>query len=94
MQVHNQISNPGHTGKERRIVSPVLNNTLKFVTMVHFSPFVLQPNSGLGRLHETFRFTSVTRFGTVGRTPWTGDRLVARPLPVHKHSKTHTQKKH
>jgi hypothetical protein len=45
----------------------------------------LQPNSGLGRLHETFRFTSVTRSGTVGRTPWTGDQLVASPLPVHKH---------
>jgi hypothetical protein len=34
----------------------------------------------LGRLHETFRFISVTRFKTVGRTPWTGDQLVARPL--------------
>jgi hypothetical protein len=35
---------------------------------------------GLGRLHETFRFISVTRFRTVSRTPWTGDQLVARPL--------------
>jgi hypothetical protein len=26
---------------------------------------------------------------TVGRTPWAGDQLVARPLPVHKHQKTH-----
>jgi hypothetical protein len=25
---------------------------------------------------------------TDGRTPWTGDQLVARPLPVHKHRKT------
>jgi hypothetical protein len=33
---------------------------------------------GLGRLHETFRFISVT--GAVRRTPWTGDQLVARPL--------------
>jgi hypothetical protein len=53
-------------------------------------PLALQPNSGLGRLHETFRFTSVTRSRTVCRTPWTGDQLVARPLPVHKHWKTHT----
>jgi hypothetical protein len=35
------------------------------------------------------------RFGfsrsyTFGRTPWVGDQLVARPLPVHKHRKTHT----
>jgi hypothetical protein len=34
----------------------------------------------LCRLHETFRFISVTRSRTVGRTPWTGDQLVARPL--------------
>jgi hypothetical protein len=51
-----------------------------------FPPLALQPNSGLGRLHET----SVTRSRTVGRTPWTGDQLVARPLPVHKHRKMHT----
>jgi hypothetical protein len=31
-----------------------------------------------------------TRSQTVGRTPWTGDQLVARPLPVRKHRKTHT----
>jgi hypothetical protein len=35
---------------------------------------------GLGHLHKTFRFISVTRSRTVGRTPWTGDQLVARPL--------------
>jgi hypothetical protein len=32
---------------------------------------------GLGRLHETFRFVSVSRSRTVGRTPWTGNQLVA-----------------
>jgi hypothetical protein len=52
---------------------------------------VLQPNSDLGRLHETSRFTSVTRCRKVSRTPWTGDQIVARPLPVQKHTKTHTQ---
>jgi hypothetical protein len=36
-------------------------------------------------------FTSVTRSRTVGRTFWTGDQLVARPLTVHKHRKTHTK---
>jgi hypothetical protein len=43
---------------------------------IHFFPLALEPNSGLGRLHKTFRFTSVTRSRTVGRTPWTGDQLV------------------
>jgi hypothetical protein len=49
---------------------------------------------GLGRLHETFCFTSVTRSRTVGRTSWMGDQFVARPLPVHKHRKTHTHHIH
>jgi hypothetical protein len=35
---------------------------------------------GLGRLHETFRFISVSRSRTVGRTSRTGDQLVARPV--------------
>jgi hypothetical protein len=38
------------------------------------------PILGLGRLHKTSRFISVTRSRTVGRTPWTGDQFVARPL--------------
>jgi hypothetical protein len=59
-----------------------------------FFPLALQPNSGLGSLHETFHFILVTRSRTVGRTTWTGDELVARPQPVHKHRKTHTQHKH
>jgi hypothetical protein len=61
---------------------------LKFKIFLSF--LALQPNSDLGHLHGTFRFTSVTRSRSVGRTPWTGDQLVARPLPVHKHRKTHT----
>jgi hypothetical protein len=34
----------------------------------------------------------ISRSWTFGRTPWAGDQLVARPLPVHKHRKTHIQK--
>jgi hypothetical protein len=45
-----------------------------------FLLWLYSPILGLGRLHETFRFISVTRSRTVGRTPWTGDQLVARPL--------------
>jgi hypothetical protein len=32
-----------------------------------------------------------TRSYTFGRTPWAGDQLVARPLPVHKDRKTHIE---
>jgi hypothetical protein len=48
------------------------------------SPFLwlYSPILGLGRLHKTFRFISVTRSRTVGRSPCTGDQLVARPLHV------------
>jgi hypothetical protein len=45
-----------------------------------FFLWLYSPILGLGRLHETFRFISVTRCRTVGRTPWTGDQLVARTL--------------
>jgi hypothetical protein len=45
-----------------------------------FFPWFYSPILGLGRLHETFRLISVSRSRTVGRTPWTGDKLVARPL--------------
>jgi hypothetical protein len=58
-------------------------------TMYFFPLWLYSPILGLGRLHETFRFTSVTRSRTVNRTPWTDDQLVARPLPIHKHRKMH-----
>jgi hypothetical protein len=56
----------------------------------------LQLNSGLGLLHETFRFSSVTRSNTAGRSPWTDDQLISKPLSVHKHRKTthNTNTKH
>jgi hypothetical protein len=31
---------------------------------------------------------------TDGRTPWTGDQLVARPLPKHRTTQTHKKKTH
>jgi hypothetical protein len=38
------------------------------------------------------RFFSFLTIYTVGRTPWTGDQPVARPLPTHR--TTQTQNKH
>jgi hypothetical protein len=55
----------------------------------YFFHLALQTKLGLGRLHKTSRFISITVSRTVGSTPWTGDQLVA-----HKHVKTHTQHKH
>jgi hypothetical protein len=47
---------------------------------VHFFLWLYSPILDLFRLHETFRFISVSRSRTVSRTPWTGDQLVARTL--------------
>jgi hypothetical protein len=47
-----------------------------------FPLWLYSPILGLGRLHETFYFISVTRSRTVSRTPWTCDQLVTRPLHV------------
>jgi hypothetical protein len=82
-----------YSGKFILIISMIkVPNTLYFFKnyLKFFCPLALQPNSDLGRFHETFRFTSVTRSRTVGRTSWTGNQLVARPLHVHKHRITHT----
>jgi hypothetical protein len=58
-----------------------------------FFPLALQPTFGPWptsmKLSVSRQFT---RSWTFGRTPWTGDQLVARPLPVHKHRKTHIHK--
>jgi hypothetical protein len=55
-----------------------------FLPPVHkdilFFVWLYSPILGLGRLHETFRFISVTRSRTVSSTPSTGDQLVARLL--------------
>jgi hypothetical protein len=48
--------------------------------IIFFFLWLYSPILGLGRLHQTFRFISVTRSRTVGWTPWTSDQLVARPL--------------
>jgi hypothetical protein len=53
----------------------------------HYSPSGPRPTSM--NLSDHFGFS---RSYTFGRTPWAGDQLVARPLPVHKHRKTHTHK--
>jgi hypothetical protein len=39
----------------------------------------------------SFGSTSQISHRTVGRTPCTGDQLIARPLPMHKHRETHTK---
>jgi hypothetical protein len=51
-----------------------------FRPVAFFSLWLYSPILGLGRLHETFRFISVSRSRTISRSPWTGDQLVARPL--------------
>jgi hypothetical protein len=52
-----------------------------YIFFIFFFPLWLySPILDLGRLHDIFRFISVTKSRTVSRAPWTGDQLVARPL--------------
>jgi hypothetical protein len=63
----------------------------KYFIYLYFFLWRYSPNLGLGLSPWNSRFTSFFYIlQTVGRTPWAGDQLVARPLPVHKHRKTHT----
>jgi hypothetical protein len=59
---------------------PLFCLPLYFVACTFFFLWLYSPILGLGRLHETFCFISVTWSRTEGRTPWAGDQLVARPL--------------
>jgi hypothetical protein len=64
---------------------PSHSATPQFAHTVHF-PQALQPPWALAsdfQFHDHF---------TDGRTPWSGDQLVAKPLP--KHRATQTQNKH
>jgi hypothetical protein len=51
-----------------------------YILYIFFFLWLYSPILGLGRLHETFHFISISRSRTVGRTAWTGDQLVARLL--------------
>jgi hypothetical protein len=76
-----QISTQLHRLKLNARWFIVYLNLFKFnLISVLFFLWLYSPILGLGRLHETFRFISISRSRTVGRTPWTGDQLVARPL--------------
>jgi hypothetical protein len=75
-----------------RIVQPNFRPHVFGVTL-YIPPLALQPTYGPWptsmKLSVSLQFT---RSWTFGRTPWTGDQLVARPLFVHKHRKTHIHK--
>jgi hypothetical protein len=69
------------------------NENDTFSKLSHFFFLALQPTFGPWptsvKLSVSLQFT---RSWTFGRTSWMGDQLVARPLPVHKHRKTHIHK--
>jgi hypothetical protein len=82
----------------RRITPATLTNisldfprSVQMVSGIFFSSPLLPFGSLLHFLEHRADF-SVSWLFTDGRTPWTGDQLVARPLP--KQRKTHTHIKH
>jgi hypothetical protein len=74
------------------IYTPLPTKCMNTVQHIFF-PWRYSPNLGLGLPPWNFISLRFSRSQTVGRTPWAGDQLVARPLPIHKHRKTdtHTQ---
>jgi hypothetical protein len=54
----------------------------------NFFSLALQPQ--FGPWPTSMKLSVSVRFSRSYRTPWAGDQLVARPLPVHKHRKMHT----
>jgi hypothetical protein len=58
----------------------IIYKTVVKANYAFFFLWLYNPIQALAASMKTFRFTSVTRSRTVGRTPWTGDQLVARPL--------------
>jgi hypothetical protein len=77
-----------------RSASPLKISVTPVIQVTFCFPLTLQANLGLGRLHDTSRFTSVTTSRTVGRAPWACDQLLATPLPVHEHRKKYARHKH
>jgi hypothetical protein len=71
----------------------VFSNFSIFLHADIFFSLALQPSFGPWPTSmKLFVSLQFTKSQTAGRTPWTGDQLVARPLPVHKHRKTHIHK--
>jgi hypothetical protein len=72
------------------IINPIIRTRTRLISGIHATilyhlcswaqPMPLGHDMDLGRLHETFRYISITKFRTVSSTPWTGDQLVARTL--------------
>jgi hypothetical protein len=66
----------GRTLCFKKINSGSFNLTGELISFL----WLYSPILGLGRLHKTFRYISVTRRRTVGWTPWTSDQFLARPM--------------
>jgi hypothetical protein len=71
---------PVYTMLEKLLLLQELMYICNIYKFIFVSLWLYSPILGLGRLHEIFRFILVARSRTVGRTFWTGDQLVARPL--------------
>jgi hypothetical protein len=55
--------------------------------------FLLLPLEHTASVKPLFHFGFLILY-TVGRTPWTGDQPVARPLPTHRTTQTQNKRTH
>jgi hypothetical protein len=71
----------------RKTISIVVNQIYSFILLFYNSSMVLQPFVGPWPLLQ-FR----NLIYTVGRTPWTSDQPVARPLPTNRRTQTQNKR--
>jgi membrane protein DedA with SNARE-associated domain len=64
------------------------NIKIKVTVSRSLSPWLYSPLLNLGR------FFSFLILYTVGRTPWTGDQLLARPLSTHRTTEAQNKRTH
>jgi hypothetical protein len=74
-------------GCPRKIITLSKKFLMAYTSFIH-SSMALHPF--VGPLLLQFR----NPFYTDGRTPWTSDRAVARPLPTHRTTQTQNKRKH
>jgi hypothetical protein len=81
------------TGFSNRIQGVVLSVCLS-INLSIYLPTYLNIYLWLYRSLDLDRFFSFLILYTVGRTPWTGDHPVARPLPTHRRTQTQNKLTH
>jgi hypothetical protein len=87
LAINNRLTPAGRVHLKKLIIAPLVKKFHLFMRpKVHFL-MSLQPVWALAAFQSPDLFT-------IGKTPWTSDQLVVRPLPKHRTAQTHIHTKH